>query len=181
MISTITDEIEINKYQTKLSEILKEKLPLRGKFKFGDPGYTFIHDIYHNNNIWWHSQRWEGKSGPCHVNLFGFWPLFKNTTNAIDLTINIPIKDINRRYTGLFAKNSFNDEILVIHRGKFHRRKKEDFRDFFNGKLVEVFDDDRTEILFYVMNLNNLNIAIDNITFFLKEVMNFKKTFQSKK
>lgn len=104
-------------------------------------------------------------------------PLFKNTTNDIDLTINIPIKEINRRYTGLFAKNLLNDEILVIHRGKFHRRHKKDFRNFFNGKLVEVFDGDQAQILFHVMSLNNLDTIIDELTYFLTTVINFKKAF----
>ena len=181
MIATVTDEIEIQECQKKLSQLLAKKLTNQGKFPFGSPFGTFERHTHYNDKIWWYYVKEKGTTIFNHVNYFGFMPLSTNQNNVEDFVATIPLTGINRQNQGVFVKDDLNQEYLLMHRGKFHRRTKKDFYNFFKGNKIEVYDGNRIETLYYIANINREDKILSDIINFMNEVKNFKNAFPIKK
>jgi hypothetical protein len=111
------------------------------------PGRSGSYNVNYNAKIWWFYHIWKEA---MHSNAFGSCPLSITKSNEINLEINFPLRGIKRNFSSLFAKDTIRQEYLILHRGKFHRRSKEDFDKFYDGQRIEVYDGDQKNILYYV-------------------------------
>jgi len=108
-------------------------------------------------------------------------PLSTNQNNVEDFVATIPLAGINRKNQGVFIKDDQNQEYLLMHRGKFHRRTKKDFYKFIKGNKIKVYDGDRIETFYYIANINREDKILSDIINFMNEVVNFKNAFPIKK
>jgi hypothetical protein len=116
-----------------------------------------------------------------HSNVFGLCPLSIHKINEINLEINAPKKGINRQIQSIFAKDMDRHEYIILHRGRFHRRSRDSFDNWYKGKTIEVDDGGSKERLFYITNLNRPETLVAEITYFLNEVIKFKNAVPLKR
>ena len=121
MVSIVTDEKQITKYQKafiqKLRSICLQKIEIIVGYQgFSEPVTAFYSSKY---NFWYSSQ----KSTNKYWNAFGIGIPNANSSNSITVEINPPFSGINRNIGGVFGQTN-KGEILVLHRGKIGGGRK---------------------------------------------------------
>jgi hypothetical protein len=109
-----------------------------------------------------------------------FWNVFglgkpAGMTN-ITCEINPPIVGINRRTGGVFASTD-SGAVALLHRGRFNVTRgitKEEFREQYRGRWVNVDDDGQPATMIHVTELND-TAACENIRRFVNEVERIKQ------
>ena len=152
MLKAITKPSEIRKAQKLLQEALNKALPEReGPYTIGfQGGNKDFPSLRANDRIWYVHEKVEEESTPRHWNAFGVAKqLNLSTSNPIVVEINIPLKEASKRVAGLFAIDTSNEKILLLHRGKVGGGKKgigkNTFLEWYAKPPIKVFYDDSNE------------------------------------
>ena len=141
--------------------------------KIGHQGSNLNLDAFWSNKLGiWIANR-ETKGNTRYWNAFGIQKPNKSSVPII-CEINFPIKGINRRVQGAFAKDN-NNEIYVLHRGKLGGNYSgQIFKDNYSGKWTKV-NDGNTETEFIVIGkLNDPNL-INKVRDFVYEIHEIKQ------
>jgi len=186
MLQIIKDKKEIKRCQSALELVLMKKLPSNGDFIIGYPGGSLNCTINYNNSIWYGTYPLTNSdSSPRFWNGFGLTDqLDVNKSNNITVEINIPLNDINRRVSGLFAIDDKTGDIFLLHRGGVGGGRKgisrSTFITWYDKKLTKVNNENsKKEMALIIGNISKDNF-ITKLTDFIKNVSNFKVLITNK-
>ena len=178
MLEVISQKKEISKYQNEFNLIVRRLMKNKGEFTIGFPGGNFDNQVFYDNSIWYSNTLIKDVAIPRHWNAFGLEIREKDYQHIV-VEINFPIEGIDRRVSGLFARDPISDEIFILHRGKVGGGSKgvgkSKFKEWYRGHWIPLLEDGlATEeaILITAMNSENL---LENVTEFVQQVANFKK------
>jgi flagellar hook-basal body complex protein FliE len=185
MYKVIEDEKEISRYQKEFKEILRNNgTEVFKNQPHGDPGAggnNIKVDKYWSSKFeFWYAYVSLKERKNTHINLFGLTrPTGKSCSATVE--INFPVKGINRRLMGIFAKDD-KDKVIVVHRGKFQinlkKRKRLSPRNY-NGKRIDIQDGDRKTNVILVGELRSSDF-LENLSNFIKKVDKIKKIARKK-
>lgn len=144
MLNTLQNENEIKnaqkKLESKLEEIADEKITVR----IGNQGGSQKAEGFYSKkyNLWFYLGDEKGDGGIKHYwNVFGIKRPNENPNVSIVVQINPPLKGIDRRVAGVFAKDDKSD-IFLLHRGIIRGGKKT-FCELYDGEKSVLQDDDK--------------------------------------
>jgi 5-methylcytosine-specific restriction enzyme A len=186
LLKAITIAAGIRKAQKLLQDILNKALPKReGTYTIGYQGGNMdFTSLRANERIWNTHMAIEEESTPRHWNAFGLAKELKlNTSNPIVVEINIPLEGAQRRVAGLFAVDTSNNRLLLLHRGKVGGGKKgigkKAFLTWYGKTPVKVHYDDsnETDEAILVADLSAPNMA-NQLADFVHAVAMFKDKAQ---
>jgi hypothetical protein len=178
MLEVLEEKNEIEAAQRMLKAGLNEVEETRGSIKVGYKGDSEKLRISWSSKlgIWWGFYKVENR----FWNAFGTEKPIWNakTSHSIICEINPPFEGINRRMSGVFAKDSDNN-LYVLHRGGIGGGRpgigKTKFNREYRGRRVMVKDGDRTSTLALVAQLRSPRFPYQ-IASFVKEVERIKNS-----
>ena len=140
--------------------------------KIGHQGSNLNLDAFWSNKLdIWIANR-DTKENTRYWNAFGIQNP-KRSSVPIICEINFPIKGINRRVQGAFARGSDN-EIYILHRGKLGGNYSgQIFKDNYSGKWTKV-KDGNTETEFVVIGKLSDPMLINKVRDFVYEIYKIK-------
>lgn len=173
LLRVVEDEAEIRKYQELFSKSIIDLSNEDFMMSVGFPGgqeeaeKTYWSDKL---NMWIQSFEIEESR---YWNGFGLKKPEPPKSSNIVCEINFPIKDINRRVAGVFAKDE-NGEVYILHRGKLGGNfGKRDFEEKYNGDWTLVQDRNQETNMVLIGKLNDPNLPY-NVRDFVLEVNRIK-------
>lgn len=176
MLRVLEEKDEIEKAQTLFTEKLAKKADKKGEISVGYQGGNQICDASWNKDlgIWWVNEPISNR----FWNGFGTEELRWNSSHShtLDCEINPPFEGINRRISGVFAKDE-NGELFLLHRGKIGGGRsgigKNLFLNNYSEELITVKDGDLFSNLAFVASFKNPRFVIQ-VANFVKEVKRIK-------
>lgn len=128
-------------------------------------------------NIWISTQEHNNK----FWNGFGLGKPVEGKNNTLNGEINFSNEEINRRISGVFARED-NENILVLHRGKIGGGRpgigKKYFTNNFRGDFVNAIDGNRESTFCVVGELNSPHFP-KQVANFIKEIYRVKKLIKN--
>lgn len=169
----------INKYQNDLERTLKTHLKKSGSYALGHQGDNFEHDVKFNDKMWWSSFDIEdSETSPRFWNGFGLVPFRDSGTQDIVVEINIPHEGINRRVSGMFAKEPGINDVFIVHRGRIGGGRKgigkDSFKTWYRGSWVNIYEDKKNTCEAILITSIYSKRASADIFNFVKQVKQFK-------
>jgi len=191
MYKVVTDEDEIEKYQEKLKKILRNEKETE-KFEsqpIGTPnGSRKVDKYWFSRFEFWsaYHKRDKKTEGFRHVNLFGLTKPEgnKSATTIHTVELNFPLKDINKKLQGIFAKDEEKDnkdKVIVAHRGYIQINLREKKRQSLHlSKNCEVLEDDGHPTGVKLVGELDSPEFLKDLSNFIKEVGELKKNARDK-
>lgn len=166
----VTEEGEIEKYQQKFIEGLKQRASSSLQITVAHHGGRGLVNAYFSKElgIWFAT----AKSGDKRYwNVFGLGEPSLKYPNAIVVEINFPIRGIDRRVGGVFVRE--DDKVLVCHRGRIGGGRQgiglKGFWENFQGASTEI-DGEKLAVIGY---LDSYTLP-ENVKDFILEVNRIK-------
>lgn len=174
-LKTIMDADEIKKAQNEFAERFKE---IKDEIIEASPGASKMDMLWSSKlNIWASF----GESNTYYFNPFGIGKPVPNSVNKTTVEINFPYEGINRRISGVFAKDSLGD-IYLLHRGnlggKFAGKKL--LEENYNKNWVKITDGDIKSNLILIGRLNEPDFP-EKVKKFVFEVNRIKNGTSTEK
>jgi hypothetical protein len=182
MLQIITDSNEINSCHGQLHKRLVKALTQRGMYSIGYQGGNFDDDVHYNADLWFASFDITEGNSKRHWNGFGT-TLTQTGSNSIIVEINIPLSGVNRRVSGLFAKDPTTGDVFLLHRGGVGGGRKgigrDTFTNWYRGKWVEIDEGEGFVNSAILVTALNASTFFENLLFFVKKVADFKRFVSS--
>jgi len=178
MFRAITKTEKILRCQKEFEKDVKKLLSYIGLRRVGFPGGHEDCDIWANDTIWYYtsevqtgSQRFWNGFGLAH-------DLDKSRTRNLHIAveINIPFQ-LNRRVSGLYAKDMNSKKVCLFHRGRLAGGRKgigkKAFLEWYPKDTIDVIEDDQVIEALLVTNLQDESF-IDDLSKFVEQVSEFR-------
>ncbi len=184
MLEVLSHKKEIKKYQNEFVLTMRSLLKKEEEFTIGFPGGNFNNKIFYNDIIWYSNTQIEDVAVPRYWNGFGLEIREKDYQHIV-VEINFPMEEIDRRVSGVFARDPITKEIFVLHRGKVGGGAKgvgkNKFKAWYRGQWTPLSEDGiATEEAILIAALNSKNL-LENVTEFVQQVASFKKEIKTGK
>lgn len=179
MIEIITEQKLIVKLQKKLIQQLKKVCNEKIVCTVGVQGSSDEKTVYYSQkyNFWFTSHESHNK----YWNALTVGRPSINTSNSINVEINIPFKGTNRNIGGAFGVNN-KGEVLLLHRGKIGGGRvgvgKQLFFDNLRGDFVTA-NDNGSDTDFLVISSLNSKLFPKQVANFVSEVLRIKELTKS--
>lgn len=181
MLTILEDETEIEaaqrQFKTTLEGFTHEPIAVRVGYRGGNEEVTIF--WFSDLNIWATLGKQITGSGKTpkkrYWNAFGKGKPAKNSLNSIICEINSPMRGINRRVGGAFAKDEAGD-IFIVHRGLFTGREmtKDFFKANYKGKWIDIKDGKKKNRVVLISALNSPDLG-KQISDFVGQIEKMKK------
>jgi hypothetical protein len=143
MLTIIENEDQIRASQIQFMKLMNTMVTDRGNVMVGYKGESMEHEVFWSDKlkVWWIFSESENR----FWNAFGVGEPRWNTkySHSITCEINPPYTGINRRVSGLFAKD-FAGNVFLLHRGKIGGGRKgigkTTFQNNYTGEWVDVVE-----------------------------------------
>lgn len=179
MLIASTKKNVIKQYQRDFEKTLHKHLKISECHLLGHKGDNFESIVKLNDKMWWSSFTInDSKTSPRFWNGFGLLPFKNSGTQDIAVEINIPCEGINRRVSGMFAKDLETNDVFILHRGRIGGGRenigKDSFKKWYRGTWVKVYEDGTNICEAILITSIYSKKAIANVFDFVKEVKQFK-------
>ena len=143
MLRLVVDKTETIQCQNLMAENLQRHLSGTKDYILGFPSGNVECELSFDNKLWFTSfEIDEEDTSPRYWNSFGLTDdLNERKSNNIVVEINIPTNGLNRRVSGLFAKDDKKNEIYLLHRGRIGGGRKGIGKSAFVNWLATPFTD----------------------------------------
>lgn len=179
MIQVIQDKKIIRKLHQRFHKQLNPYLTQTINCWVGYPSGSYQDDVRYSPRLDFWLSHFEHKNR--FWNGFGLEKPIKGGMNSLNGEINFPYQGINRKISGVFAKDDENN-ILVLHRGRIGGGKpgvgKSVFVDNFRGDFVTAIDGDRESEFCLVGELGS-NLLPKQVANFINEIYRIKSLIKS--
>lgn len=179
MIQVIQDKSIIRKLHQRFNKQLNPYLTQTISCWVGYPSGSYQDDVRYSKRLDFWLSHFEHKNR--FWNGFGLGKPISGGMNSLNGEINFPYQGINRRVSGVFAKDDENN-FLVLHRGRIGGGKpgvgKSVFVDNFRGDFVTAIDGDRESKFCLVGELGS-NLLPKQVANFINEIYRIKSLIKS--
>ena len=149
MLNTLQNENEIENAQKKLESELKGIADEKITVRIGNQGGSQKADVFYSKkyDLWFYlgDEKGDGEK-KRYWNVFGINKPQENPNVSMVVQINPPLKGIDRRVDGVFAKDDKSD-IFLLHRGIIGGGRKgigkKTFCKHYNGEKSDLQDGDK--------------------------------------
>lgn len=143
MLKVLEDESAVRRCQRQFMRALRPCVTGRIAVKIGHPGESFRARVFwaEGPGLWYHTG---AVAGERYLNAFGVGMPAAGGSVSSTIEINIPMKGLDRKIGGAFARDD-GGRVFLVHRGKIGGRRgvgKSLFESHYRGVWSEVEDGD---------------------------------------
>ena len=179
MLKLISNKSEIAKCQKIIEDLLKESLKKHEELTIGYQGGNLQNEVYYNESLWYSTLILKDDATiPRYWNAFGIGKR-EDGNQIIVVEINPALEGVTKQVAGLFAIDETTGDYFLLHRGKIGGGRKgigkEAFKNWYRGKWVDVFDENKNKEEAILISSINSSAFTTKVISFVDEVAKFKQ------